>query len=365
MKQDYYEVLGVDRNASQQEIKSAYRKLAVQYHPDRNPDNPAAEEKFKELAEAYAVLSDEDKRSRYDRYGHSGLSQGDMDFDVNDIFSSFTDIFDAFFGGGGGRSRGRVRTRGNDLQYALEISFDEAFTGCEQTIRVRRKDRCGQCDGSGAQAGTGRKICGTCQGRGTVYYRQGFFTMSRTCMTCGGEGEILEHPCESCGGDGRSMADHEVKVRIPAGVDHGDTLRVAGGGEAGLYGGPYGDLYIVIHVASHPVFRRDGRDVHIELPISFASAALGMETEVPAPGGMCKLKIPAGIQSGTVLELRGEGFPSVNGGGSGSLRVEVVVRTPERLTAEQRELFEQLQTIEDETPTLWDRFKDMFAGKPS
>ena len=362
MKQDYYEILGVDRNASQQQIKSAYRKLAVQYHPDRNPDDPAAEEKFKELAEAYAVLSDQDKRSRYDRFGHSGLSQGDMDFDVNDIFSGFTDIFDAFFGGGG-RNRGRARTRGNDLQYALQIEFDEAFSGSEQTIRLKRKDRCDACGGTGSREGAGRKVCGSCQGRGSVYYRQGFFTMSRTCMSCGGEGEILEHPCESCDGDGRVMAEHEVKVRIPAGVDDGDTMRVSGSGEAGLNGGSYGDLYIVIRVADHAFFVRDGRDVRIELPVTFASAALGMEVEVPAPGGTCQVRVPSGVQSGAVLEVRGEGFPEVNGSRSGSLLVEVRVQTPTRLTAEQRELFEKLRDMEDETPTLWDRLKDAFASK--
>ncbi len=364
MKQDYYEVLGVDRSASPQEIKSAYRKLAVQYHPDRNPDDPVAEEKFKELAEAYAVLSDPEKKSRYDQFGHSGLSQGDMDFDVNDIFSSFTDIFDAFFGGGG-RSRGRVRARGNDLQYALDITFDEAFAGCEQTVRIKRKEQCGTCNGSGAAPGTGRRPCPSCQGRGSVYYRQGFFTMSRPCNACGGEGEILEQPCPDCTGHGRVPGEHEVTVRIPAGVDDGDTLRVGGGGEAGVNGGPYGDLYIVVRVEEHPVFTREGRDVRIELPISFSAAALGLKVDVPAPGGTRSLTIPAGVQSGTVIEMKGEGFPEINGSRTGALLVDIQVQTPKKLTAEQRELFEQLRDIEDETPSLWDRFKDVFAGKPS
>lgn len=363
-KRDYYEVLGIQRTSSAQEIKAAYRKLAVQYHPDRNPDDAHAEEKFKELAEAYAVLSDKDKRARYDRFGHGGLSQSDMDFDMNDVFSGFTDIFDAFFGGGAGfGSRRRTRTRGNDLQYSLTIDFDEAFSGNEKTIRLKRNDHCDACGGSGAEAGSERTACPTCRGRGSVHYRQGFFTMSRTCSTCGGEGMIIENPCMSCGGEGRTLKEKEVRVKIPAGIDDGDTLRVGAGGEAGLQGGPHGDLYIVLRVKEHPIFQREGSDVRIQLPVSFADAALGRETEVPAPGGKRTLTIPAGVQSGTVIELKGEGFPRVNSSHVGSLLVEVTVRTPRSLTDEQRELFERLREIGDDTPSLWDRVKDLFAGK--
>ncbi|NOZ12689.1 MAG: molecular chaperone DnaJ [Acidobacteria bacterium] len=364
MKRDYYEVLGIARTATSQEIKTAYRKLAIQYHPDRNPDNPDAENQFKEIAEAYAVLSDSSKREKYDRYGHDGLSQGDISYDFNDIFGGFTDIFDTLFGGGGRHSprQGRQQ-RGNDLQYSLRISFDEAYTGTEKKIRIKRREHCPACAGSGAEPGTGRKTCPTCRGRGNVLIRQGFFTMSRTCPACGGQGEIIESPCKTCAGEGTVLNEHEVAIRIPAGIEDGDTLRVRDSGEAGPGGGIYGDLYIVVGVKSHPVFRRSGPDVGFDLPVTFSMAALGGEMEVPTPGGKAKLKIPAGIQAGTVLELKGEGFPDMNTGKKGRLLVEVQIKTPHHLNEEQRKLFEKLREIEDEPVSVWDRLKNMFAGK--
>ncbi len=364
MKRDYYEVLGLSRTATNQEIKSTYRKLAIQYHPDRNPDNPDAENKFKEIAEAYAVLSDSSKREKYDTYGHSGLSQGDISYDFNDIFGGFTDIFDTLFGGGGGRyPQQGSRQRGNDLQYSLQISFDEAYTGIEQKIRINRREHCPECGGSGARPGTGRKTCPTCKGRGNILIRQGFFTMSQTCSTCGGQGEVIEHPCEICRGEGLSVNEHEVTIRIPAGIEDGDTLRVKDSGEAGPGGGGYGDLYIVVGVKPHPLFKRSGPDVGLELPVTFSMAALGGEIEIPTPGGKAKLKIPAGIQSGTILELRGEGFPDMNTGREGRVLVTVQVNTPHRLNEDQRRLFEKLREVEDEPVSVWDRLKSMFAGK--
>ena len=363
MKRDYYEVLGLARTATSQEIKTAYRKLAVQYHPDRNPDNPEAENKFKEIAEAYAVLSDSSKREKYDRYGHSGLSQGDISYDFNDIFGGFTDIFDTLFGGGGRNHRQGWQQRGNDLQYSLRISFDEAYTGTEKKIRIKRREHCPECGGSGARPGTGRKTCPTCRGRGNILIRQGFFTMSRTCSTCNGQGEVIEHPCAVCHGEGMAVNDHEVAIRIPAGIDDGDTLRVRDSGEAGPGGGSYGDLYIVVGVESHPVFKRSGTDVGLELPVTFSMAALGGEIEIPTPGGRAQLKVPAGIQSGTILELKGEGFPDMNTGKKGRLLSTVEVKTPHRLNDEQRKLFEKLREVEDEPVSVWDRLKSMFAGK--
>jgi len=364
MKRDYYEVLNCARTATGQEIKTAYRKLAVQYHPDRNPDNPEGENKFKEIAEAYAVLSDSSKREKYDRYGHSGLSQGDIAYDFNDVFGGFTDIFDTLFGGGGSRNHRQGRQqRGSDLQYSLQISFDEAYSGIEKKVRIQRREHCPECGGSGASPGTGRKTCPTCRGRGNILIRQGFFTMSRTCSTCNGQGEVIEHPCEICHGEGTAANDHEVTIRIPAGIEDGDTLRVRDSGEAGPQGGMYGDLYIVVGVKSHPVFRRSGADVGLELPVTFSMAALGGEIEIPTPGGRAQLKVPAGIQSGTILELKGEGFPDMNTGKKGRLLATIEVITPHRLNDEQRKLFQKLRDVEDEPVSVWDRLKSMFAGK--
>ncbi len=362
MKRDYYEILGVTRTATEREIKTAYRKLAVQYHPDRNPDNPEAESRFKEIAEAYAVLSDSGKREKYDRYGHSGLSQGDISYDFNDIFGGFGDIFDTLFGGGRYQRQDR-RQRGNDLQYSLRISFDEAYTGTEKKIRINRQEHCPECGGTGASPGTGRRTCPTCNGRGNILIRQGFFTMSRTCSTCGGHGDVIEQPCYACGGSGTVINEHEVTIRIPAGIEDGDTLRVRESGEAGPGGGPYGDLYIVVGVKPHPVFQRSGRDVGFELPISFSMAALGGKVDVPIPDGKATLKIPAGVQSGTVLELKGAGFPDMKTGKKGRVLVTIQVKTPSRLTEEQRRLFEKLREVEEKPVSVLDRLKNIFAGK--
>lgn len=365
MKRDYYEILGLSKSTSTQEMKSAYRKLAVKYHPDRNDGDLEAEEKFKEIAEAYSVLSDPTKRERYDRYGHEGLSQGDVSYDINDVFSGLGDIFGAFFGGGdpfsSSESRRRPR-RGSDLQYNLTISFDEAYTGTEKEIRIQRNETCDKCDGSGLNEGASRKTCQTCRGRGQVAYSQGFFTMSRTCHSCGGSGEIIDNPCPECHGQGRKLKEHEVKIKIPAGIDDNNTLRVSGKGEAGSNNGPYGDLYIVVEVEEHKLFKRQGADVLLEIPISFAEAALGIKKEIPTPGGKTNITIPSGTQSGTVLEMKGEGFSLVNESKKGSLFVKIQIKTPKKVSGRKKELFEELLAMEmEESDSVWEKFKAIFS----
>jgi molecular chaperone DnaJ len=363
MKRDYYEVLGISRSASAQEIKTAYRKLAVKYHPDRNDGNQEAEEKFKEVAEAYSVLSDPSKKERYDRFGHEGLSGSDVSYDIEDMFSGLSDIFGAFFGGGdpfgrGGRRRPR---RGSDLQYNLTITFDEAYKGVEKTIRIKRNETCSKCNGTGLKEGTARKTCPVCRGRGQVAYSQGFFTMTKTCHNCGGIGEIIENPCTQCGGKGKEYKEHEVVIKIPAGIDDGNTLRVSGKGEAGENNGPYGDLYIVIEVESHKHFKRQGADVLLEVPLSFAEVALGVKKEIPTPGGKAMLSVPSGTQTGTVIELKGEGFPKIGEKKKGSLFAKIVVKTPKKLSGRKKELFEELLALEmQETDSVWEKFKSIF-----
>ena len=370
-KRDYYEVLGVARAATEQEIKSAYRKLALQFHPDRNPNNPDAEEKFKEASEAYAVLADGEKRALYDRFGHAGLGGGGAPgFDAT-VFQDFGDIFGDFFGlgdiFGGGGTRRRSRTqRGADLREDMSLEFEEASFGTEAKVTVRRHETCEECRGSGAAPGKAPVTCRSCSGRGQVRYQQGFFSIARTCPTCQGAGSVVTDPCLKCKGEGRVLRQRVVDAKIPAGVEDGTRIRFTGYGEGGLHGGPAGDLYVVLHVKEHPFFEREGNDLHCVIPISFTQAALGAEISVPTLEGEHVLKVPDGTQSGTTLRIRGKGVPVLNGHGKGDLFVEVRVQTPGKLNKRQREL---LQELEGMTPvenrpqrrTLLGKVKDIFG----
>jgi len=364
---DFYDVLGVGRGASPEDLKKAYRKLAIQYHPDRNPGDRDSEEAFKDAAEAYAVLSDPAKRSHYDRFGRAGLGgpQGFQGFD-QEIFGDFGDILGNIFGfgnifGGGGRRGPRA---GQDLRYDLDLEFEQAAAGCEVPIKIPRLERCETCRGSGASAKDGIKTCGTCRGRGQVAFQQGFFTIARACGTCGGSGKTITNPCATCRGEGRKRVERTITVRVPPGVDDGMRLRISGEGEASPSGGPPGDLYVVLGVADHPVFQREGPNLHCDLSISVAQAALGTTARVPLLGGAeTDLEIEPGSQPGAVMRLRGKGLPALDRSGRGDLLVTIRVRTPRRLTAEQRALYEKLATIEGEATAergLFERVKDIF-----
>lgn len=370
-KRDYYEILGIGRDADDQQIKAAYRKLALQHHPDRNPNNPEAEESFKECAEAYSVLSDAQKRAAYDRYGHAGLqgagaaSQG---FDPG-AFSDFSDILGDFFGfgdlfGGGGRRRNRAQ-RGEDVRYDLEISFEEAVFGMSAEIQVPRMERCDRCQGSGAEPGSGATTCPTCHGRGEQLYQQGFLTVRRTCGTCGGAGKVIRNRCNQCRGEGYQQVRRKLRVNIPAGVDDSTRMRISGEGQPGANGGPNGDLYVVLKVKEHSFFERQENDLHCTIPINVAQAVLGSEIEVPTLEEPQSLKIPEGTQNGAQFRLRNKGVPHVNGSGRGDLYVHVQVQIPSKLTREQRKLFEELRDtlpVENQPAEkgLFDKVKDYF-----
>jgi molecular chaperone DnaJ len=367
-KRDYYEVLGIGRDASDQEVKSAYRKLAVKFHPDKNPGSKEAEEKFKEAAEAYSVLSDPDKRARYDRFGHAGTQNSFSGFDPA-IFSDFGDILGDFFGFGDlfGSSRRRSGPeRGADLRYDLKVSFREAAFGLKSKIKIPRHENCGTCGGTGAAKGRGPATCPACQGMGQVRYQQGFFSISRTCGQCNGEGRIIRDPCESCHGRGRVRKERVIELKIPAGVDNGSRLRIQGEGEAGGRGGPPGDLYVIIYVEEHPFFQRQGNNIYCQIPIGLTQAVLGAEISVPTLEGEEKMKIPEGTQSGTVFRMRNKGIVSLNERGRGDQFVTVNVVVPTKLTKEQRQLFEALARLnkDDEVTherNLFDKVKDIFG----
>lgn len=342
-------MLGVDRTASEQELKSAYRKLALQHHPDRNPNNPDAEERFKEVSEAYAILADSDKRAAYDRYGHAGLGgAGQGGFDAS-VFQDFGDIFGEIFGfgdmfgGAGGRRRSRAQ-RGADLREDLTLEFERAFFGTESRVTVRRHEVCDECRGSGAAPGKGPTTCRSCSGRGQVRYQQGFFSIARTCPSCQGTGSVITDPCSKCKGEGRVLRQRTVDAKVPAGVEDGTRIRFAGAGEVGQFGGPAGDLYVVLHVKEHPFFEREGNDLHCVVPISVTQAAMGAEIRVPTMEGEHTLKIPDGTQPGTTFRIRNKGVPVLNGHGKGDLYVEVRVQIPNKLSKRQRELLQELET---------------------
>jgi molecular chaperone DnaJ len=379
-KRDYYEVLGVEREATDGQIKSAYRKQALKYHPDRNPGDKAAEEKFKEAAEAYSVLADEQKRSLYDRFGHAGVSgagAGGAGFDPT-IFADFSDIFanlgDVFGFGDifGGRRRRGGPQRGADLRYDLEITFDESARGAETTIQIPREETCETCSGSGAAPGTSAETCRECRGSGQLQYRQGFLTVARPCPNCRGTGKVIAKPCLTCRGAGRVGRERKLTVKIPAGIATGQRLRLYGEGEHGSAGGPPGDLYVVVHVQEHPFFQRDGDDLYCELPVSFPIMALGGTVKVPTLDGREELHVPAGTQPGGRFRIRGQGMPNVSGRGRGDLHVIARVEVPTRLTKEQKQLLEELRktlspaALEEDTDDssdkpFFERVKDIFG----
>ena len=379
-KRDYYEILGIQRSATDIEIKSAYRKLAMKYHPDRNPGDKAAEDRFKEAAEAYAILADAEKRTLYDRFGHAGVSSaagGGFDPTVftgfEDILGGLGDIFgfaDLF---GGGRRRGGPQ-RGADLRYDLEISFEEAAHGTETTIQIPRSETCETCNGSGAAAGSSPTVCSLCHGQGQVRRQQGFFAIAATCPQCRGTGRTISKPCQTCRGAGRVTRERKITVKIPPGIAAGQQLRLQSEGESGGAGGPAGHLYVVVHVQEHEFFRRDGTSLFCEIPVNFTTLALGGEVQVPTLDGNELVKIPESTTTGTTLRLRGKGLPDVSGGSRGDLFVTVQVHTPRKLTREQRHLLEQLAKVlpkekfeprlREEQPderNLFDRVKDIFG----
>jgi molecular chaperone DnaJ len=374
-KRDYYEVLSVERGANEQTLKSAYRKLALQFHPDRNPNDPEAEEKFKEAAEAYSILSDPQKRAAYDRYGHAGVSGaagGPAGFDPS-AFSDFGDILGDFFGfgdlfgggGGGGRRRNRA-ARGEDVRYDLEISFEDVMRGMTADIQVPRMEACKRCSATGAEPEDGLTTCAMCRGRGEVTYQQGFLSIRRTCGQCGGRGQIIRRPCTSCKGEGHIRVDRKLKINIPAGVDNGTRLRLTSEGQPGANGGPPGDLYVVLKVGEHPVFEREGDQLHCRVPVNIAQASLGTEVHLLTFDGVETVKIPEGSQHGSTVRLRNLGVPRVNGSGRGDLLVHIEVRVPNKLTREQRKILEQLRDAlpaenDPDEKTLFDKVKDYFV----
>jgi molecular chaperone DnaJ len=371
-KADYYEVLGVSRDAGDQELKSAYRKLALKFHPDRNPGDHAAEERFREASEAYQVLSDADKRAAYDRYGHAGLGGTGSGFggspfggavDLGDIFG---DLFGQMFDMGGGSRTGSRQQRGDDLRFDLTIEFEEIIFGAEKEVRIRRHEACAACQGRGSASGRGPSVCAQCQGRGQLRYQQGFFSVARTCSVCQGTGSIISDPCQTCRGESRVVRELKLNVKVPPGVEDGTRIRYSGEGDSGRSNGPKGDLYIVIAIRSHAFFERDGHDLHCVVPISFPQAALGAEISIQAIDGEVTLKIPEGTQSGKEIHIRGKGVPYLNDRGRGDLVVQVIVQVPRKLSKAQRDQVKQLaETFAvDNKPTsrsLLSKMKDLFS----
>lgn len=362
---DYYEILGVGRDAGQDEIKSAYRKAALKHHPDRNPGDKAAEEAFKKASEAYSVLGDPQKRARYDRFGTAGdmPGGGGVPWD-SEVFTDFSDLLGGLFGFGdlfGGGHRGGPRAqRGADLRYDLQMTLEEAFTGREESVEIPREDPCPDCQGSGSRTGK-RATCQTCRGQGTVAYRQGFFTVSRTCSHCSGTGQTIQDPCSVCRGRGRVPARKTLKVRIPAGVDSGTRMRIAGEGEAGDRGGPSGDLYLFIGVEEHPFLKREGNDLYCRVPLTFPQAALGTRLVLKTLDGEAEVMVPAGAQPGQQFRVPGRGMPKVNRGGRGDLHVIVDLQGPKRLSKEEKRLYEELLQLEKEREDQGGFFKKVFG----
>ncbi len=372
-KRDYYEVLGVSRDAGEDEIKKAYRKLAVKYHPDKNPGSTSAEAKFKEVGEAYEVLRDSKLRAQYDRFGHEGVRQEFARSGAGG-FSSFGGLGEAFkifeefagqFGGGAGifddmfgESAGRRVSTGTSLQYELELSLEETTYGTEKKISIARLEKCSECNGSGAKPGTGKTVCPTCHGHGQVRYQRGFFSLAQTCSTCRGEGEVIKTPCVKCHGEGGIRKKRDITVKVPPGIDTGSRLRITGEGNVGLRGGVPGDLYVVIRIRPHEIFERDENDIYCRVPITFTQAALGAEVSIPTLNGKVRLTVPASTQTGKTFRLRGKGIPSIHGYGRGDQYVQVVVETPVRLGKRQKELLQELSKIEEETYPLKKSFMD-------
>ncbi|MEO0357841.1 MAG: molecular chaperone DnaJ [Pseudomonadota bacterium] len=377
-KRDYYDVLGVAKAATADEIKKGYRRKAKELHPDRNADNPDAESQFKEANEAYEVLKDADKKAAYDRYGHAafegGMGGGGRAGGMGgqgDFASAFSDVFDDLFGDfmGGQRGGGRAgrSTRGSDLRYNMRVTLEEAYQGLQKTINVPTTISCGSCDGSGAEGGSEPTVCPTCSGMGKVRAQQGFFTVERTCPTCSGTGQIIKNPCRTCGGAGRQEKDRALSVNIPAGVETGTRIRLAGEGEAGVRGGPSGDLYIFIEVDPHQIFERDNLNLFCRVPVSMSSAALGGDIEVPTmDGGRSRVKIPSGSQTGRQMRLRGKGMPAIRGAGYGDMFIELSVETPVNLTARQKELLQEFEDLsQDNNPEssgFFDKVKSFWDG---
>jgi molecular chaperone DnaJ len=375
-KRDYYEVLGVEHTVSEEEIKRAYRKLAVKFHPDKNPDDSHAEEKFKELGEAYDVLIDSDKRAAYDRFGHAAFAPGGAGFGgggFHDPFDIFREvfgsggigggIFETFFGSGG--TRAQDRQRGSDLRYDMEIRLEEAAFGVEKEIEIAKLETCDKCQGSGAEPGSRSIACPVCGGRGQVISSRGFFQVSQTCPRCRGAGQIIEKPCRQCHGEGRVEKLTRIKLKIPAGISEGARLRSSRNGESGIRGGPQGDLYVVIHIKEHKIFQRDDDNLYCEVPIPFSIAALGGQVDVPTLQGKAHLKVPAGTQSGQMFKVRGKGIINVNGRDRGDLLARLIVEVPSRLNAEQRRKLEEFAALcgEDNTPmrkSFFERAKEFF-----
>lgn len=382
-KRDYYEILAVSRTTTSEEIKRSYRKLAVKFHPDKNPGDATAEDKFKELGEAYDVLMDAEKRAAYDRFGHAAFAQGTAGArggggggGFHDPFDIFREVFGASGGGGGGgifeqffgaspRSDREGKQRGADLRYDMQIKLEEAAFGCDKEIEIQKLEPCDQCEGSGAEAGSRAVTCRDCGGRGQVISSRGFFQVSQTCPRCRGTGQVIERPCRKCGGEGRSEATSRIKLKIPAGIEEGSRLRSLRNGEAGIRGGSPGDLYVVIHIKEHEVFEREGEHLFCEVPVSFTTAALGGEVRVPTLEGQAMLKIPTGTQGGTMFKLRGHGMPILNSSNRGDLMVRALVEVPTKLSGEQRRKLEEFAELmgEDNSPlhkSFFDKAKDFF-----